>query len=833
MKTKMICLATVTVMLFTLFCGGTVSDADTFSAAAESGGKAVLTDGFEEVIRNGNYTLYYNSETNETALKVNETNLLWYSNPQNRASDSLADSQEKYNLNSQVILYYYNGEALSVMDSYSYGTALNQNTAVTDGDTLKVTYSLGEDKFSIDMLPQVISRTRMEKEILPELEEEDRQTLLNRYSLYSKAEMDKDSYEVVVLNFPAIADHDIYVRGQLPDYLGEELWLILQKAGYTLDDLQNDCDENQMENTYTPSAYFKLNLTYKLNDDGLTVECDPKEIQYNELYKPVRIEILPFFGAAGTGQQGYMLVPDGCGAVIDFNNGKLNADEYWRYLFGDDSAISAEETVAPRQELTLPVFALSNENGGFLASIDSGYENAGISADIAGKSNSYNNIFPFFTLFSSDKINISANNSDSNLFIVTSPEIFSSSISISYHFTSGYTSYDGFANLYRDLLLKNGILAQHTEQNRAAVNIEFIGTVGVKKKFLGFPYNTLEGVTTYQNAEQILKELGIDNVDIKFTNALSGGKWQKSASTVKISSALGNKKALEELKSVSGNISFAFYSVRQKSASKSKAAMSIGGEIVKVYEYDLISRLKDNGKSMVQLSAKLLDKNAESVIKSAKKNNIDALNILDIGYLLGSDFNSESPIDRSEARSEIQDYLKMLSSSIRISVERGSIFSLPYASDIWNIPISSSEYKIFDASVPFYSLVVRGLIPIITEPVNTADDMHTQFLKTVEIGGELQYSWYYSKAENIQDYTEDYYNRNYRDTINQARAYAQRLSELQDVIGQSMIIAHERAEADLICVTYECGVRVIINYGDKQVSFKGYAVPPRDYIILS
>lgn len=833
MKTKTICLATVAAMLFVLFCGGTLSDADTSFAAAESVGKAVLTDGFENVLRNDNYTLYYNSQTNETALKVNETNLLWYSNPQNRESDSLADSQEKYNLNSQVILYYYNGEAMSVMDSYSYGTMLNQNTAVTDGDTLKVTYILGEDKFSIDMLPQVISRTRMEKEILPKLEEEDRQTLLRRYSLYSKAEMDRESYEVVALNFPAIADHDIYVRSQLPDYIGEELWLILERSGYTLDDLQNDCDENQIENTYKPSAHFELNLTYKLNDDGLTVECDPKDIQYNELYKPVRIEILPFFGAAGVGQQGYMLIPDGCGAVINFNNGKLSTDEYWRYLFGDDNAITAEETVAPRQELSLPVFALSNENGGFLASIDSGYENAGISADIAGKSNSYNNIFPFFTLFSSDKINISENNSDSNLFIVTSPEIFAGLISISYHFTNGYTAYDDFANLYRDLLLKNGTLTQRIEQNRAAVNIEFIGTVGVKKKFLGFPYNTLEGVTTYQNAEQILKELGIDNVDIKFTNALSGGKWQKSASAVKISSALGNKKEFEKLKSVSGNISFAFYASRQKSASKSKSAMSIGGEIVRVYEYDLISRLKNTSKSMVQLSARLLDKNAEGVIKSAEKNNIDALNILDIGYLLSSDFNSKSPMDRNEARSETQDYFKKLSSNIRISVDCGSIFSLPYASDIWNIPVSNSEYKIFDESVPFYPLVVRGLLPIITEPVNTADDMQTQFLKTVEIGGELQYSWYYSKAENIQDYTEDYYNRDYRDTIAQAKKYAQRLSELRDVTGQSIIIAHERAEADFICVTYECGVRVIINYGNKQASFEGNEIQPQDYIILS
>lgn len=831
MKKRVVALSLIAVLLFSSYGDKAVINAYINDIAPQEKDTPVLTDGFERLLHNEKFALYYNSQTNEIALNSNEANQVWYSNPQDRENDSLADSQEKFNLNSQVILYYYVGEALNAMDSYSFGTRLNQNTTTSDGNALKVKYILGEDKFSIDMLPKVISKERMEEEILPELDENDRRTLLNRYSLYSKKGMDKESYEVVLLNFPAIADHDIYVRSQLPDYIGEELWLILEKIGYTLDDLQRDCDENQVENTYTPSAYFELELIYKLTDDGLSVECDPNAIKYNKLYKPVRIEILPFFGSAGAEEQGYMLLPDGCGAVINFNNGKLNSDEYWRSLFGDDSAILKQETVPARQELTLPIFALSNQNGGFLASIDSGYENAGIGADISGKSNNYNSVFPFFTLFSSDSVNISANNSDSNIFIVASPEIFSSIIKISYHFTSGYTSYSDFANLYRNLLLEDGLISQNTGQSASALNIEFIGTVGVKKKFLGFPYNTLEAATTYENAVQILEKLEIANVDIKFTNALNGGIQQKSASAVKPSSVLGSKKDLEKLKGISGKVSFAFYSTRQKSAPKSKVARSISEELVRIYEYDLISRLRNKDKSMVQLSTRTLSKNASKVIKSAKKFDVDALNIIDIGYELNSDFNLKSPIDTYNARLFIQKYLEKISSDISVSVERGSIFSFSYASDIWNIPVSSSDYQIFDASVPFYPLVVRGMIPIITEPVNTADNMQTQFLKTVEIGGELQYSWIYSKAENIQDYTEDYYDRNYKDTFQQAKDYAQKISKLQSIIGDSVIISHEETEK-LVCVTYENGVSVLVNYGDDITVFGDNTVLPHDYIVL-
>ena len=94
MKKKFICLALCAVLAVPLF-----------TAKAEEGN---APDGFEKVLENGRYALLYNSETDEIAVGTGGN--MWYSNPQNRGSDTLADSQEKYNLNSQAILYYYSGE---------------------------------------------------------------------------------------------------------------------------------------------------------------------------------------------------------------------------------------------------------------------------------------------------------------------------------------------------------------------------------------------------------------------------------------------------------------------------------------------------------------------------------------------------------------------------------------------------------------------------------------------------------------------------------------------------------------------------------------------------
>lgn len=47
--------------------------------------------------------------------------------------------------------------------------------------------------------------------------------------------------------------------------------------------------------------------------------------------------LLPYFGAAGAGEQGYMLVPGGSGALIELNNGKTNLEPYeTELLYGED-----------------------------------------------------------------------------------------------------------------------------------------------------------------------------------------------------------------------------------------------------------------------------------------------------------------------------------------------------------------------------------------------------------------------------------------------------------------------------------------------------------------
>ena len=49
-----------------------------------------------------------------------------------------------------------------------------------------------------------------------------------------------------------------------------------------------------------------------------------------------RIRLLGYFAAAGADENGYLVVPNGSGSLIYFNNGKSNVENYSQYIYDID-----------------------------------------------------------------------------------------------------------------------------------------------------------------------------------------------------------------------------------------------------------------------------------------------------------------------------------------------------------------------------------------------------------------------------------------------------------------------------------------------------------------
>lgn len=790
-----------------------------------------VISGFETVLENDNYTLAFKSTDGNIAVTDKTTGIVRYANPLNAAEDELAVGGKGDSLKSQVMVQYYENDAVVTKNSYADSIKNNGMTFSVENDTLYVNYILGDKSFDSNRIPKILTRERMEKDILPKLTKEEQEEMLKNFDLYAKSELNPKAYELLVITYPALAEYDLYIRGKISAYKAESFYDLFIKAGYTDEDLQKDCDTVGIENAYVPKASFDVTLEYKLTDDGFNVTVDPAKIKYLEDYKPLRVCILPYFCAADNNDSGYIFVPDGSGSLINLNNGKNTVTPYEKSLFETDNSNTIEEVISPVREAVLPVFALSGSQSGFYATFDSGYEEGGVSASVSGYTSYYNNVYPYFDLVSHAYVSYGSGQVGGTVLKITD-EFISCKLSVSYHFIDGGTTYAQVAIKYREYLQKNGMLPTKSKTDKTDLNVKLIGSAYVQKRFLGIPYTTISSMTTYKQAEKILSELEGLATEVNYVNALPGGSLQKNLTKFKPLSVLGSKKARKSLAESTERLTFSYFAQHAVKINDNHAAKKFDRSSARKYQYDIVGKNQLTSGSLMILSSSKLKSYAQKALKSFNKYDIESVNIQDLGYLLSSDFTYGSQIDRKKAREQVQEYLSALSKDKNVSVNYGSVYSFKFADKITEIPITHTGYKIEDTAVPFYQIVISGIIPYSTESVNLADEGITHFLKTVETGAQLQYSWYYEKPENLKYNNENYYGMEYTSTISVAKAYAKKYQPLYEKIAGKAIVDHTYVSDTLSKTVYENGITVYVNYSDAQLSVDGATVEALDYTVI-
>lgn len=177
-----------------------------------------------------------------------------------------------------------------------------------------------------------------------------------------------------------------------------------------------------------------LSLVYALIDGGFTVTVPSADITGDDKTPVTDIALLPFFGCGGTQDEGQLLVPDGSGALIRFNNGKVTADGYEQKIYCRDLALSQQNQDAPSQPALLPVFGIGRNGGGFVASIDGGYESAYVMADVAGKAVSYNHVYGSFRVRAYDQVSMGGEGSSENMKYNFPVQRNAGDLTVAYHF---------------------------------------------------------------------------------------------------------------------------------------------------------------------------------------------------------------------------------------------------------------------------------------------------------------------------------------------------------------------------------------------------------------
>ena len=793
--------------------------------------------GFELVAENDKLKLYTDTKTATVAIYDKRNNKVVYTNPIDADNDEKANEMNKNYLKSQFILDYFNkNRAAGIYDSHSMSVVRGQIKVESIKNGIRYIYDVGDHQTSTTgIVPIYFSPEKMD-EVMSKLPEDDA-TALRRYYINST-------------DFPGLLELNGVARKNKKSI--QKIEGFLESIGFTEEDYNEQMALAGVEPA--EALYFIIPLEYRLEDDGVLVSIPTSRIEEYGEAKIYRIQLLRYMGAGGINEKGYMVVPNGSGSIINFNNGKTNANDYSQYIYGMDPLADSLTQTEYTEKARLALFGICREDSSILATIEDGATLASISAGISGKFNSYNYVYPSFMLRLYDILSIFGSTGSAADLPIVVKDLYDCNLTVRYTLlTDEYPGFSGLANYYRQRLINEGVLAYKNGNGDIPFYYDIIGGVKETAFFLGTQYLTVNPVTTFKEAGEIFDDLyseGITNQVINFQGWFNGGYYHDVTSKIKVIRKLGGKSGLEELSSKVEEKGGSFYAdtalqrvsyISKRYSAYNETSRYYGAGYyawfanVNPTTFLKLSTLGYRETGYYLVSPKFLPRYVNGLVKGLNKLDIAGISLRDLGDVLHSDQRRTNIINREEALDVVLgQFDKIAGTGKDILINGGNDYSFKYTSNIINAPISDNDFFIIDESIPLYQMIIHGCIDYAGGIINYYDDMERTdlVLQLIEYGASPHYQFTADTANEMK-YTglNKYYSTKYDIWKNEAvEIYKTVNNALKRVSGEPMV-NYEVLQEGVKKITYGNGVSIYINYLSEDVYADGINIPAKSYEI--
>ncbi len=484
----------------------------------------------------------------------------------------------------------------------------------------------------------------------------------------------------------------------------------------------------------------------------------------------ITISMFKDLGAGTPDEDGYIITPDGSGAVINFNNGKTNATEYSQKLYGRDVAISSDMAPAKTEQAYLPIMGIVKEDNALLAVATEGSAYATARASINGQgATSYNSAWFDFSLRSNDSYFMGQSNAA--LTAYETDIIPEDNITVRYYpIAKDDADYVDVALRYQEHLIDNGVLTEGKTSEDAPFYLDLFGGTVKQQSVMGFPVSLETPATTYEEAKQIIEQLnnlGIDNMVITYEDFNAAGMTSRISSFVDYSGTLGGKGKYKLLADYCASIgatlapSVDIQEYERSGNGYSTTSASVI-RVTKAYatqnEYErAFGTPHDTRTSWYILTPAYYQDVVSKVVKDYVKEGIQAISLEQATNMLYSDFTTNAVRDTSR-----QQAVENLKACYQIIKDNGLTFvadacndyALRYVDYIRNVPLYSSNFDVYDYDIPFYEIVIHGYIPYTTKAKNASSSADEMFLLSVATGTPVHYEVMH---ENPNEFTDSAY----------------------------------------------------------------------------
>lgn len=781
--------------------------------------------------------LYTNTTTAEIAVYDKRSGEITYSNPVNRAEDPLANGRNKVDLNSQFMLTYYDVSMTAAnMYSYDYSVERGQFTIESIDNGIRYTYLCGNFDSPTGLVPPLITEERLEEKILTKLTEKEAKSIRNNY-IESKT----------VSGFLELTAGAIKSKIAL-----QKMQKLIEKAGYT----QVDFDEDAAAaagGILPERTTFTIPLEYRLQDEKLIVTVPTEQIVESGSGRLANIDLLGYFGAGASDEEGYIFVPNGSGSLIYFNNGK-KTERYNQYIYGMDETAQSFVFIEETEKARLPVYGIKHEKSAVFAEITSGDTLANIIARVSGDVNSYNNVYPSFVLRGSEKVSMFGVEGVSADLPTLEKNMYKLDLTVTFSFLEEKdASYSGMANYYRNELIKRGELVKKADEDALPFYLDIVGGVKMQESIMAVNYLSVYPMTTFKEAGTIVDAFtneDISNLRVNYLGWFNGGYYHDAPKKVKVERKLGGEKGLEALSDkleATGGRLFGEVAFQQVSWEadyfdyKLESAMWYSGYPVYFGRVNPVAASQTsnlggyNETRYNVLSPKFLVRHVDKFIKKMDKVDISGISLRDLGDTLSSDKRRTDVIDRQEAKQVVVGQLEKLAGSKNyMMVSGGNSYTFAYATDLINVPINHNPFYIIDQEVPFYQMVIHGYIDYTSGAINLSDSYNKQeiILRMIEFGSAPHFTLSYEESSDIKySGLNTLYSTHYETWMGDAvEIYNEANKALKHVVNSS-VIDHSILNNTIKKITYDNGVVIYINSGNTEAEAEGINIPAMSYVV--
>lgn len=604
---------------------------------------------------------------------------------------------------------------------------------------------------------------------------------------------------------------------------------------------------NQKGNSTYMTLYFSepdiivpLKLTF---DDGMLVAAvETKMIKERSSNKLLTITLLPYFGAGKEGEDGYLLIPDGSGAIIRLEKTNAYKKDYEKPVYGENLVLYKKMDQTEEEQIYLPAFGIKRNSSAMLGIITRG---DGVCSLVSkATTNGYFAVCAKFIYRQRDEAHLMEGSLKEKRVSIIPKAATETDFEVRYSFLQGEKAdYAGMANEFKDYLIRQyGIKA---ESGGISLDLAFTATAEMRKSFLGIPYTGLVQLATLSDVERIasrLTENGSLYCNLSLRGAFAGGMYGKIPDKVKLIRSVGSLKGYKQLQKRLQENNMKLYLLTNfqrvyKSgngvSSVLGTARDVGGAISKQYLYYPENFARDESLVWRLANARSLEKITTAFAKNCGKNQID-LGLYHMADELYGDYRMSNTLDRAAMlKAQLSAYQRLYEAAGGIYYQGANIYAIATASMISNVPTRSSQYDLFSQDVPFYQIVLSGICDYSADPVNLTGDSHYSVLKSIEYGSAIRYDLICQNRDLLYETSESrLFSSDIEDWMDTILDTDKAVRDFYYANKGSSIVSHKEVAANVFYTEYENGNASLVNYSGEDVQVNGVPVKSRSYTLL-